>query len=46
MGTIDEQTLNNLSMIIEIGKIFDKSLEMENSIPSLLWILRDFSLRM
>ena len=24
LGTIDEQTLNNLSMIIEVGKVFEK----------------------
>lgn len=24
MGTIDEQTLNNFSMIIEVGKMFEK----------------------
>lgn len=46
MGTIDEQTLNNLSMIIEVGKLFEKEIEVENSIPALLWVLRDFSLKM
>ena len=24
LGTIDEQTLNNFSMIIEVGKLFEK----------------------
>lgn len=46
MGTIDEQTLNNFSMIIEVGKLFEKEIEVENSMPALFWVLRDFSLKM
>lgn len=46
MGTIDEQTLNNFSMIIEVGKLFEKELEVDNSMPALFWVLRDFSLKM
>ena len=46
LGTIDEQTLNNLSMIIEVGKMFEKELENKNSIPGLFWVLRDFSLQL
>lgn len=46
MGTIDEQTLNNFSMIIEIGKMFQKELDVEKSMPALFWVLRDFSLKM
>lgn len=45
-GTIDEQTLNNFSMIIEVGKLFEKELQTENSMPSLFWVLRDFGLKM
>lgn len=46
LGTIDEQTLNNLSMIIEVGKLFEKELSNKKSIPALLWALRDFSLQL
>lgn len=46
MGTIDQQTLNNFSMIIEVGKLFEKELEVDNSMPALFWVLRDFSLKM
>ncbi len=45
-GTIDEQTLNNLSMIIEVVKVFEKELENNNSLPGLFWVLRDFTLKM
>jgi hypothetical protein len=33
-------------MIIEVGKMFEKQLETENSMPALFWVLRDFSLQM
>ena len=46
VGTIDEQTLNSLSMIIEVVKMFEKDMENMNSMPSLFWILRDFTLKM
>ena len=46
MGTIDEQTLNNLSMIIEVVKVFEKEIENHNSLPGLFWVLRDFTLKM
>lgn len=33
-------------MIIEVGKMFEKELDNKNSIPALLWTLRDFSLKL
>jgi hypothetical protein len=47
VGPIDEQALQNFSVLIEIGKLFDKS--MPDSLkglglPSLFMVLRDFSL--
>lgn len=48
VGPIDEQALQNLSFLIEIGKLFEKSV-LENTkgllgLPSLFMVLRDFSL--
>ena len=41
-GTIDEQALNNLSLIVNLSKNLNKS----KYFPSFLWILRDFALKL
>ncbi len=55
MGTIDENALNNLSLIINLSKELQiKSTLLEESdpeeiqklFPSFLWVVRDFSLRL
>jgi len=47
VGPIDEQALQNLSFLIEIGKLFDRSMSDNTKglgLPSLFMVLRDFSL--
>lgn len=55
MGTIDENALNNLSLIINLSKELQiKSTlleecdpeEIQKFFPSFLWVVRDFSLRL
>ena len=55
MGTIDENALNNLSLIINLSKELQiKSTlleecepeEIQKLFPSFLWVVRDFSLRL
>lgn len=53
VGPIDEQALQNLSVFIEIGKLFEKSMTKKEEgnvedfgMPALFMVLRDFSLKL
>lgn len=50
VGPIDEQSLQNLGLLIEIGKMFEKTMISHNKnmlgLPSLFMVLRDFSLQL
>jgi len=51
VGTIDEKVINNLSFVINLSKHLNKVKENEfedllDSFPQLMWVLRDFSLRL
>jgi len=49
VGTIDENNLNSLSLIINLAKeIYQKNTQEDSSsfFPSFLWVIRDFTLKM
>lgn len=54
VGTIDENALNNLSLVVNLskslqikkGKAATDADEISQYFPSFLWILRDFALRL
>lgn len=53
-GAIDENSLQNLSLVLDLAKNFKISefkeitngSEVANTLPKLLWVVRDFSLKL
>ena len=48
VGNIDENALNNISLIINLSKEIaqNQNAKIDHSFPSFLWVLRDFALQM
>lgn len=51
VGSIDEKAIQNLSLVVNLGKLLQKGNEKEmknilNSFPSFMWLVRDFALKL